>query len=152
MLNSWLVIVIYTFLTLYLVKVIYSDSKYRIIHNQDVLTLAFLNLILCSVSTNYLGMIAGFVILLLGLVLFFFDIFGAGDIKLISVLSLSIHPKLWFFTLFLIVLLGGVVAAWMIIIALVTGERKIIHHGVPYSIAIIPPAWFSIGLTLLIHF
>lgn len=152
MLLTWLVSVSFLILSGYCLRVLYTDYQYRRIANQDIIYLGMMSFIVSLISTNYWGMVTAILFLLLGLVLFFFNLWGAGDSKLLAVLSLAIRPEFIILTFFSIVLLGGLIAIGLVITAWITKEREIVTSGVPYSFAIIPPAWLAIMLTLIPYF
>ncbi|MCG3759806.1 prepilin peptidase [Vibrio cincinnatiensis] len=148
----WLASGCFLILSGYCVRILYSDYHYRRIANQDIIYLGIISFIVSLISTNYWGMVTAILFLLLGLVLFIFNLWGAGDVKLLAVLSLAIRPEFVFLNFFSIVLLGGLIAVGLVITAWITKEREIVTSGVPYSFAIIPPAWLAIMLTLIPYF
>lgn len=75
---------------LVLIVISYTDIRYRTISNQFILVTLGLMLLNALWGTNQFDYIAGIIFLLIGIVIFYLNVIGAGDIKLISVLILSI--------------------------------------------------------------
>lgn len=75
---------------LVLIVISYTDIRYRTISNQFILVTMGLMLLNALWGTNQFDYIAAIIFLLIGIVIFYLNVIGAGDIKLISVLILSI--------------------------------------------------------------
>ena len=97
-------------------------------------------LILSSLQSIYLGYFNhSFVVFIVFLSIFFplwlFNFFGGGDIKLVCVFSLAIHPS---FSLLYIVSIGFIGAAQVVIMMLFYKKngRAIFENGIPYGIPI----------------
>ncbi|OZS41401.1 hypothetical protein ASV53_23930 [Photobacterium sanguinicancri] len=131
------------------VNIIISDIKQRKISNNWVL----LNFAVClslalllDVFPMWQGMLVSLVTFVIGLGLFRFKIFGAGDIKLLMGYSLCFNFPLALTNLIEFLLVGGVVVGVQLGWAYVTagfGELK--QRGVPYGIAISLVSVFNIG-------
>lgn len=112
--------------------VCYQDIKYRIISNK--LIIIFFCLILAwglfgHGQLNYLGAL---IFLIIGMALFYLKLIGAGDIKLIVVLLLSL-PVQESREFLLIMLFCGIPLALFFIVARFFTHKK---SSLPYGIAI----------------
>lgn len=75
-------------------------------------------------------------ILIVGFGLFCLGILGAGDTKLLAVLSLGISPDLMPFMIYGTILLGGCLAIGYLFYGLATDLAKVRERGVPYAVPI----------------
>lgn len=91
-------------------------------------------------------LVRSLIVMAFGFVLFCIGIMGAGDIKLLSSLSLVIDDNYWALTLIMIGLLGGVTA-----LVVFTKERlakkKGPSRGVPYAVPILAAGLTGIYLS-----
>ncbi|WP_261858382.1 prepilin peptidase [Photobacterium sanguinicancri] len=131
------------------VNIIISDVKERKISNAWVL----LNFTVCLVLSLLLGafpiwqgLLVSLVTFVIGLGLFRFKIFGAGDIKLLMGYSLCFNFPLALTNLIEFLLVGGVVVVIQLGWAYITaGYAELKARGVPYGIAIASVSVFNIG-------
>lgn len=120
------------FIWLMLIVVCYTDIRYRIIANSIVIALFIIIVLNYLIGNGHLNFISALIFFVIGLFIFCFNIMGAGDIKLISVLLLSL-PNEKILDFFLIMTTIGLPLA---IIALI---RKMITKSnvtIPYGVAI----------------
>jgi prepilin peptidase CpaA len=75
-------------------------------------------------------------ILIVGFGLFCFGILGAGDTKLLAVLSLGISPKIMIIMFYGTILLGGLLALGYLLYGLATDLAKVRKKGIPYAVPI----------------
>lgn len=118
---------------LVLIVISYTDIRYRTISNQFILVTMGLMLLNALWGTNQFNYIAAIIFLLIGIVIFYLNIIGAGDIKLISVLILSIpiNKVIDFLTL---IALCGIPLILLVIIYKFVFKKKCIT--LPYGVAI----------------
>ena len=112
----------------------YTDIKYRIISNYIVIivfVLAILNYVFGLGALNYS---ASGIFFVCGLLMFYFRLVGAGDIKLITVLLITIPSNSVLFFLLAIAIFGLPIS----IIAILYKWLKKIKDGItlPYGVAI----------------
>ena len=119
-------------MALQLLWVGYSDVRFRLIPNVLVLMLMLSAVVLGWITHQQLNLWPAFGILLAGFVLFCLRIVGAGDVKLMSALAISLTPlQAWDFIL-LTALCGGLV----VVVGLLCAFRQLRKKGVPYGVAI----------------
>lgn len=117
---------------LMLIGVCYYDIKYRIIPNKLIIIFFCLILIRFLCTDGNLNYLAAGGFLIIGIVLFYLKLVGAGDIKLISVLLLSLSAaESWEFIIVMI-FCGLPLALIFIVIRLITKKR----YSLPYGVAI----------------
>lgn len=123
---------IFLIMLLLLVWITYSDIRSRTISNKAIIAISIVSILLGFYHHNTINILAALSFLVLGFILFNFNILGAGDVKLISALSLSLTTQqIWPF-LWLTAVLGGVI----VFIGLLFFRRSIRQSGVPYGPAI----------------
>lgn len=109
-----------------------SDWIKRIIPNNLIIMLVINNSILAYLDGHLLLSILHSLILFLFLViLWYYGVFGGGDVKLIVSFSLGITPNLIFYNLVFIGILGGVFIFLMFLFM-----KEPFKRGVPYGIPI----------------
>ncbi|MGF1834984.1 A24 family peptidase [Photobacterium sanguinicancri] len=131
------------------VNIIISDVKERKISNAWVL----LNFAVClalalllDVFPLWQGLLVSLVTFVIGLGLFRFKIFGAGDIKLLMGYSVCFSFPLALTNLIEFLLVGGVIVVAQLGWAYITaGFTELKKRGVPYGIAIASVSVFNIG-------
>ncbi len=117
-----------------LIRICYTDIRYRLIKNIDVafvLLLVIATLLITSQSPNFL---AALIIFAIGFILVAINIVGAGDIKLLSVLALTI-PRGDVVSYLLLMSIIGVFLA-LIEFFLRRFNKKHVARGLPYGVAI----------------
>lgn len=115
---------------------IYSDFFKRTILNSIVLILAVTILLGWFSQPNWQIWPYTVAIVLGGLLLFQLGVLGAGDTKLLAVISLGIDPAYMPLTLVGIVMVGGVMALGYLLYGLLTDLSKIRQRGIPYGVPI----------------
>lgn len=127
----------------------YTDIRHRNISNLYCTCILLFSLLFGSLygdfSVPILRMIC---ILLVGIVLFSFSIVGAGDVKLLAAYSLGISPEYWWLTLYLMFILGGVLAlsylmyGWLMN-KITDVKKRGLPYGVPITLACLFGMWLS---------
>lgn len=117
-----------------LFRICYTDIRFRLIKNTDVLIV--LGLVVCTlVIYDYpFNFPYALLTLAIGFVLVSVNVVGAGDIKLLAVLALSFSQGIFVGYLFAMSLLG-IVLAIIEIVTVKVKKRK--SRGLPYGVAII---------------
>ncbi|GKX63303.1 A24 family peptidase [Pragia fontium] len=127
-----------------LIWISYTDIRTRIISNKAVIAIFVISLLLGIFSHQSINFLAALSFLLIGFILFHLNVMGAGDVKLISVLSLCLTAEqIWPF-LWLTAVLGGFLAC----IGLLFFRKSVRSSGVPYGPAI-AGGFFFVLLTQL---
>ncbi|HCE2308104.1 TPA: prepilin peptidase [Vibrio parahaemolyticus] len=113
-----------------------NDIKSRFIDNRAVVVLAVLILLGWFKQPNWQIWPYTVAIVLGGLFLFQLGVLGAGDTKLLAVISLGIDSAYMPLTLVGIVMVGGVMALGYLLYGLLTDLSKIRQRGIPYGVSI----------------
>ncbi|MFQ1048191.1 A24 family peptidase [Avibacterium paragallinarum] len=126
----------------------WQDIRYRILSNKLILLVFFTALPLGWLVHHTLYWQPALATLIIGFILFSFNVIGAGDIKLLSVLMLLVPPADVFFVLLLISLVGFllIIVGWMFF------NTSIKKNGLPYGVAISSGflSYFSLSLFISI--
>ena len=129
---NWIIDVLVAITILLLVTLSVTDIRSRIISNQVVLLLFFTIIPLSLLKYQTIFVIPALCALAIGFLIFSLGAMGAGDIKLISVLMLTIpHNEIiyfFFFTAFFGLLL--IILGWLFF------RKSIKENGLPYGVAI----------------
>ena len=125
----------------------WRDYKHRVISNKSVLLLLGLLLSTAVIRDSQLYFAQALLVLLLGIVLWKFGVFGAGDIKLASTFALLIDPNYLMLTFVIMFLLGGIEALLYILIRKLK-PISIVHDGLPFAIPIVISGVFGIGASI----
>ncbi|MCX8649067.1 prepilin peptidase [Gilliamella sp. B2776] len=112
----------------------YTDIKYRIISNYIVIVIFALAMLNYAFGLGALNYGASGIFLVCGLLMFYCQIAGAGDIKLITVLLITVPTSSIMFFLAVTTFLG----LPLVIIAIIYKWLKKIEGGItlPYGVAI----------------
>ncbi|CFB69861.1 prepilin peptidase [Yersinia enterocolitica] len=121
-----------TFLILQLLFVCYSDIRHRTISNNFIITIAINTVALGLATHQAVNIIIPLSALLIGYIIFYFDLIGGGDVKLITVLLFSLTTTQSLDFILYTAIMGGVV----MIIGMLVNREDIKQHGVPYAVAI----------------
>jgi len=113
-----------------------DDIKSRLIDNRAVVVLTVIILLGWFTQPNWHIWPYTLAIVLGGLLLFQLGVLGAGDTKLLAVISLGIDPAYMPLTLVGIVMVGGVMALGYWLYGLLTDLSKIRQRGIPYGVPI----------------
>lgn len=124
--------IILLFIYIFLLYVCYTDITARIIKNKTVIIVAILSIIIGIIKYNIPEIALPLFILFIGIILSSLGFFGAGDIKLIFALSLSLSNSL-IISFILMTAISGLIVVIPIIITSIYRKKKI---TVPYGIAI----------------
>ena len=129
---NWIIDVLVAITILLLVTLSVTDIRSRVISNQVVLLLFFTIIPLSLLKYQTIFVIPALCALAIGFLIFSLGAMGAGDIKLISVLMLTIpHNEIiyfFFFTAFFGLLL--IIVGWLFF------RKSIKENGLPYGVAI----------------
>ncbi len=110
----------------------WTDIRSRIISNKIVFLLLLVIVPLAWIQYKQIFFLPALLTLVIGFLLFTFGVMGAGDIKLMSVLMLTIpHSQIIYF--FLFTAFSGL---FLIIIGFLFFRHSIRQHGLPYGVAI----------------
>lgn len=129
MISLWIV----AFIFLNLILIASSDIRTRQVRHRDLLCLIFLILLLWYWQPNWHILPYSGLILLVGFGLHIFKLLGAGDTKLLFVISLGVAPEFLSLYIYGTVLLGGVFAMAYLYC---TDMMKVRQRGVPYAVPI----------------
>lgn len=129
---NWIINILVAITILLLVTLSVTDIRSRIISNQIVLLLLLIIVPLSLLKYQTIFVIPALCALAIGFLIFSLGAMGAGDIKLISVLTLVIpHNEIiyfFFFTAFFGLLL--IIVGWLFF------RKSIKENGLPYGVAI----------------
>lgn len=112
--------------------IIYTDVFYRLIQNIQVVVVVLLASASVFCYELELNLWGSFWVLIVGIVLWSFRIVGAGDIKLLATLSLCMPDNSMFYFLFLMSIIGSVLAFFIWTYSMLRNKRI----SVPYGVAI----------------
>lgn len=128
--------------TLLLSVLSYTDIRYRVLSNKLILFVSLVVLLLSLLLYQQVFVFSALICLVIGFILFLFNIIGAGDVKLLSALMLMVPMDNAFPLLLFISLWGGVV----IVVGLIFSRQSMKQRGVPYGVAI------SLGFLTYLYF
>ncbi|WP_179038463.1 prepilin peptidase [Limnobaculum xujianqingii] len=117
---------------IFLLYACYTDITRRTIKNKTVIAVAILSILIGIIKYDTPEIILPLLILFIGFILSALGFFGAGDIKLIFALSLSLSDSL-IFNFILMTAISGLIVVIPIIITSIYKKKKV---TVPYGIAI----------------
>ncbi len=117
-----------------LISVCYTDIRYRKIKNSTVIIIALFSLCSALTHSEPVNLIWPVMIIVMGVLLVLANIIGAGDIKLIAALSLSLPGTDIPAFIFLITLSGVPLILVTVLLHKVTGSSNEIT--LPYGVAI----------------
>lgn len=116
----------------------YTDIKSRIIENYIILIVLILSILTAYELKLQINYLASLITFLIGFLLFVFNVIGAGDVKLLSVLMLIIPSEYRYLFLLIMSIIGAFLGFLMIVF-------KSTNKGVAYGVAIVI-AFFCIGI------
>ena len=119
-----------------LVKISIEDYFHRRVRHRYLIALLLILLSLWNVFPNYDVLPYTFAILVSGVVLFSLRLLGAGDTKLLVVLSLGIDPALISILLYATVILGFLLAVAYLVYGCLYDLSLVREKGIPYAIPI----------------
>lgn len=119
-----------------LVCIAWDDMRSRQVRHRYLLCLTFLLLLNWFDQPNWSILPYSLGILLVGFFLHLIRILGAGDTKLLFVISLGVTPQFLSLFLYGTVLLGGIVAFLYLLYGYCTDLSKVRKKGIPYAVPI----------------
>lgn len=119
-------------LILQLLFICYSDVRYRTISNKLIITITINTVFLGFMMNHGVNIVIPFSALLVGYLIFYFNLIGGGDVKLITVLLFTLSTTQSLHFIFYTAIMGGVV----MIIGMLINRSDIQQRGVPYAVAI----------------
>lgn len=128
----WLIKANFIVTCMILIFIMWQDIFFRKITHTSLLLLAMSLLPLILLQSHLPNFLFGLIALIGGFVLFIARLWGGGDAKLVAVLALSFHDRVFYDFLFLTAFIGGIVA----IVGLLFFRNNLRSHGVPYGVAI----------------
>ncbi|HFR4114886.1 TPA: prepilin peptidase [Yersinia enterocolitica] len=117
---------------LQLLFICYSDVRYRTISNKLIITITINTVFLGFMMNHGVNIVIPFSALLVGYLIFYFNLIGGGDVKLITVLLFTLSTTQSLHFIFYTAIMGGVV----MIIGMLINRSDIQQRGVPYAVAI----------------
>lgn len=133
----------------FLAKLALTDIKTRQVRHRDLLCLTALILMFWIEQPNYQILPYTLAILGVGFLLHIFKILGAGDTKLLCVISLGVAPEFISLLLYGTVFLGGLFAVAYLIYGYCTDLARVRARGVPYAVPISIVGGAMISLTYI---
>lgn len=112
----------------------YTDIRYRLIRNRDIIIILFITSGVLLLHEKYFNYQYTLIVTAIGSVLVLANIVGAGDIKLLAVLVLS-FTKGSLLTYLLLMSFCGVILVLIELLMMKIKYRE--SRGVPYGVAII---------------
>ncbi|MGM7744258.1 A24 family peptidase [Yersinia enterocolitica] len=117
---------------LQLLFICYSDIRYRTISNKFIITITINTVILGFMMNHGVNIVIPFSALLVGYIIFYFNLIGGGDTKLITVLLFALTTTQSLDFILYTAIMGGVV----MIVGMFINRADIQKRGVPYAVAI----------------
>ncbi|MBJ7551476.1 prepilin peptidase [Marinomonas ostreistagni] len=128
--------ILYFFVLFFLVKISISDCVSRTVKHFDLSCLTVLLLLSWIYQPNYQILTTSLVLLGIGFVLHCFGVLGAGDTKLIVVLTLGVSPEMMPIMLYGTAFFGGCLVLVFLAYGLVVGMSKVRDKGLPFAVPI----------------
>ncbi|MFT2099123.1 prepilin peptidase [Marinomonas sp. 2405UD66-6] len=119
-----------------LIKISIDDIYKRSVSHKSLFWLTGLLLLSWGFHFNLSVLPYTLAILVVGFGLFCLGVLGAGDTKLLAVLSLGVSPEFIPLMLYSVALLGGVLALGYLLYGLMTDLTKVREKGIPYAVPI----------------
>lgn len=133
--------IILTAISAGLIYVIYSDIRFRLIKNNAVLYILFFSICKGWIANSNILVLIPLLILVIGIFLNCFGVVGAGDIKLITALSLGMSEIEILRTIFFMGLSGvPLTIACIVYFRFFKKGEKV---TIPYGVAISTGYWFA---------
>ncbi|MZI96010.1 hypothetical protein F9817_22755 [Vibrio sp. CAIM 722] len=136
-------------LALVLIRVICSDILRREIGTYDLIFILILVVVADWLNINQLVYLSALKVFSCGIIVWLLGICGAGDIKLLTILSLGVSQQWLLLCVVIMLFLGGVTAGGLLLYSKCSGRKEIVNRGVPYAIPIVLSFGFGIILTFL---
>lgn len=125
---------LYLPLLILFLSVCYSDIRYREIRNTTTLLISFLSLAIGYLTPGGIFIIPALLVFTAGFVLSAMGVLGAGDVKLLAALSLSLNSEDVIILLLLTALAGLPITLITVVSRYVNSTDQ---RGVPYGVAIV---------------
>ncbi|USD38909.1 prepilin peptidase [Ferrimonas sp. SCSIO 43195] len=128
--------------------VMMSDIRKRKISNITVVLIGVITVIITLVSDSKTidqQLFQAAITIAVGFLLTMLNIFGAGDSKLLAAYSLGISPALYPGVLFVVCVLGALIA----IVLWLSNRQQLRQRGVPYGLAIAPAGLAAVALSAI---
>ncbi|SBS25914.1 Type IV leader peptidase family protein [Marinomonas aquimarina] len=119
-----------------LLFILFMDVKVRQIKNRYLICLTFMVLLTWVNQPNWYVLPYTLMILTAGFFLHAFNILGAGDTKLLCVISLGVNPEFLVLLIYITIILGGLFALCYLIYGYFTDFELARQRGVPYAVPI----------------
>ncbi len=132
-----------------LIRLIYCDLRYRRIKDIDLGVLIVAVLCITPLTLDKLPYMTAAMVFAVGFGIWCLGICGAGDIKLVTILTLGVSQQWFLLCVMLMLLLGGVMAIGLLIYGKCFNHKEVLVQGVPYAIPIVISFGFGVVLTLL---
>lgn len=117
---------------LQLLFICYGDIRHRVISNKWVMTVAINTLMLSFIIYTTISLAIPLLALVIGYIIFYFKLIGGGDVKLITVLLLTLNVEQSLNFILYTAIMGGIV----MIIGMLINRADIQQRGIPYAVAI----------------
>ncbi|MDU8924177.1 prepilin peptidase [Pasteurellaceae bacterium LIM206] len=130
--TQFAVIFCYTVIIILLGILSYTDAKKRILSNRIIGILPVFVILMSFLKYGTIFIVPAFFAFIIGFILFLLKVVGGGDVKLVSVLMLSIPYEQILYFFFFTTLFGLLI----IIIGWLLYRQSIRNDGLPYGIAI----------------
>ncbi|WP_227731349.1 A24 family peptidase [Yersinia proxima] len=121
-----------TLLVLQLLLICYSDIRHRVISNKWIITVTINTLTLSLITYSTASIAIPLLALLIGYIIFHLKLIGGGDVKLITVLLITLNTEQSINFILYTAIMGGVV----MIVGILINRTDIQQRGVPYAVAI----------------
>lgn len=125
-------ILLITSLLMQLLAICYSDILHRTVSNRFIITITLNTIALGLTIHNTVNIIIPLCSLLVGYIIFHFNLIGGGDVKLITALLFSLNLQESLDFIIYTAIMGGVVMT----IGMLINQVDIKKRGVPYVVAI----------------
>ena len=128
--------IIYLLIAFVLLKVSFDDITTRTIKHRYLICLMVLILLSWLWRPNLGGLPYSFLIILIGFFLHALKILGAGDTKLLFIISLGVSPDNLFILFFSMTVFSVILILLYLIMALIKGLAYIREVGLPFAVPI----------------
>ncbi|WP_172668184.1 A24 family peptidase [Yersinia frederiksenii] len=125
-------ILLITSLLMQLLAICYSDILHRTVSNRFIITITLNTIALGLTIHNTVNITIPLCSLLVGYIIFHFNLIGGGDVKLITALLFSLNLQESLDFIIYTAIMGGVVMT----IGMLINKVDIKKRGVPYAVAI----------------
>ncbi|MGR6833234.1 A24 family peptidase [Aliivibrio wodanis] len=138
--QTWL----FCFILITNIYIVFHDVKNRKISNNVIFLIVLSGFFSIFIKGELSYFISPLIILIVGIVLFKFNVIAAGDIKLFSALALMIKQEYILLVICIVLFIGGIQAYCQYSMYKLTNNKKWVSRGVPYGLAICAGSVFGI--------